>query len=803
MVEHIDHALVAKAHTSMYQCHKYWSRKPHNTVAEYIRCYSGPGEVVFDPFVGSGVTAAEALKAGRIVIANDLDPVARFITLMTVIPADLDELKQAFTTVRSKVEDPIRQMYVTRCENCGRDTELRCLHWEEGQPLRKCYSCTCAQENIVTDCSSFDHEIVASVNSLHIDAWHPRFRFPPGVTFDQARREAGETIADLYTHRNLRALALLWDAISGLSGNTSKELLKFTFSSILHLASKMMIVRSSRPCSSAWVMPSYWFPALSMESNVWFLFDNAFRGRQSVLDAKAESNQTIGDRFQQGKTFILLGEDATNLESLKDESVDYIFTDPPYGGSIQHLELNTIHGVWLFGSPEQQYSPPFEFEITINSEKNEDYYYKLLHASFKECFRVLKPARYLTVTFHSTQQKTFNINLLAAITAGFDLERILYQPPARPSTSGLLRPYGSAIGDYYIRFSKPLSAKRQLPESSVREQRYERVVVETTKRILAQRGQPTPYTFILNGIYPELDKHGVLFYGPGDILKVLKRHLGEEFALVETEVGGKPGKMWWLKDPSSIPYLDIIPLNERVERVVINVLNDRISATFDEILQEIFINFPNALTPDNISVLEILREYAQKTKARKWRLKPSVQQRENEHGQMIYFLAQIGKKLGFEIWIGLREQSDMYESRRLRELCDEALLQPEGIEEASVQRVRNIDVIWHTAGRVKAIFEVENTTGITEAIVRGAHIPYSVERFIVLPEEREGLFDRKAREPALKQRMSENGWRKLFYSKLEEFYEANKRRKRIARREFDSIVGKKAHVDESGQRYLL
>lgn len=196
MVEHIDHALVAKGHTPMYRCHKYWSRKPHNTVAEYIHRYSEPGEVVLDPFVGSGVTAGEALKAQRVVIANDLDPIARFITLMTVVPADLDALKQAFDTVKSTVEGPIRQMYTTKCEICGRETELRCLHWQEGQPLRKCYSCTCEKGDIVGDSSSFDLEMVSVVNSLDIDAWYPRFRFPPGPTFDQARREAGETIAD-------------------------------------------------------------------------------------------------------------------------------------------------------------------------------------------------------------------------------------------------------------------------------------------------------------------------------------------------------------------------------------------------------------------------------------------------------------------------------------------------------------------------------------------------------------------------------------------------------------------------------
>ena len=56
-IEHIDYAIIAQAHTPMYLIHKYWARKPHNVVSEYIQHYSREGEIVLDPFGGSGVTA--------------------------------------------------------------------------------------------------------------------------------------------------------------------------------------------------------------------------------------------------------------------------------------------------------------------------------------------------------------------------------------------------------------------------------------------------------------------------------------------------------------------------------------------------------------------------------------------------------------------------------------------------------------------------------------------------------------------------------------------------------------------------
>jgi DNA modification methylase len=56
--------------------HKFWARKPHNIVRHYIESYSRDGEIVLDPFCGSGVTPLEAMKQGRKAIAVDLDPIA-------------------------------------------------------------------------------------------------------------------------------------------------------------------------------------------------------------------------------------------------------------------------------------------------------------------------------------------------------------------------------------------------------------------------------------------------------------------------------------------------------------------------------------------------------------------------------------------------------------------------------------------------------------------------------------------------------------------------------------------------------
>jgi len=86
----------------MYVMHKYLARKPRNVVLEYIKNYSSAGDVVLDPFVGSGVTALEAIKLSRKAIGVDLNPMSISISRMTGKPADVAAIAKAFTKVADR-----------------------------------------------------------------------------------------------------------------------------------------------------------------------------------------------------------------------------------------------------------------------------------------------------------------------------------------------------------------------------------------------------------------------------------------------------------------------------------------------------------------------------------------------------------------------------------------------------------------------------------------------------------------------------------------------------------------------------
>src|SRR4051812_40035209 len=69
-----------------YKVHKYWGRKPANVVARHVEFFTRPGQLVVDPFAGSGVTLVEATRLGRRAQGFDLNPFAVRLTRAMLHP---------------------------------------------------------------------------------------------------------------------------------------------------------------------------------------------------------------------------------------------------------------------------------------------------------------------------------------------------------------------------------------------------------------------------------------------------------------------------------------------------------------------------------------------------------------------------------------------------------------------------------------------------------------------------------------------------------------------------------------------
>src|SRR5438093_6161903 len=105
-------AAVRQEDARHYGVHPYFTRRPANVVRAYIERYSREGDVVLDPFGGTGVTAIEAFLLGRKAIQNDLNPFANFIarniadtTLGSTVP-----LQKAFEAVHQACEKALKEI---------------------------------------------------------------------------------------------------------------------------------------------------------------------------------------------------------------------------------------------------------------------------------------------------------------------------------------------------------------------------------------------------------------------------------------------------------------------------------------------------------------------------------------------------------------------------------------------------------------------------------------------------------------------------------------------------------------------
>jgi len=795
LAEQINYATVAKPHTPMYLIHKYWARKPHNVVSEYIQHYTKERDIVLDPFCGSGPTPIEAIKLGRKGIGVDLNPISTFVTRMTAMPVDINLIKKIFEEIKVNCKNEINDLYKTKCKKCGKDASIICTHWDNSTPIKIYYYCYSCNKKLDKKPDDEDLKLVKKVEKMEVPYWYPTQRLAyNGEDFKEGTHDPNiDSVDKLFTKRNLVSLTIIFNAISKIKEEKIKQIFLFTFTSMSHLASKMTPVRPTRPLSSFWAMHRYWIPPIFMESNVWHLFDSAVYGTQGIIEGKTDSNSQI-KYYKEAKKFSDLNDGANILlkthnaleltEIVPPNSVDYVFTDPPYGGAVQYFELSTLWASWL------KIGLNYKEEITVNKQQNKDfeYYHKLLRASFKEIYQVLKPGKYMTVTFHSTDIKVWNSIIKAVVMVGFELEKIIYQPPARPSAKGLLQPYGSAVGDYYIRFRKPKETNH-VSEKEIDLNTYEWEVVGSAQRIILERSEPTIYQHILNGIMAELKGGRNVPVGAKNVEEVLKEHIGKEFVLIpiKDEKGKTVGKKWWLKD-YDITHFTQPSLSDRVERSVVSILEKNPKVSFDEILQSIFIDYPNAQTPETEKIKDILAEYADQTPDGKWQLKYKVKVRESEHSKMIFYLAMMGKKAKYEVWVGSNEQSASYNNVKLSSLVTIKKPVWRFISTAYWDRINQIDVIWHDGGRVKYAFEVENTTTITSAIARSSNITaINVNRLIIIPKERERLLYRKIEEPLIKENIEKFKWRFIFYDDLEKFFNQNTKKEKILIDDFDKL----------------
>lgn len=469
-----DQPITTTKATAIYNMHTYWSKKPHDAIREYIKHYTKPGDLVLDPFCGSGGTALAALMEGRAAVAIDLSPAATFITKNYCTPVHPDELQAAFDELKRKVAPEIHWLYETRCDRCdGRATTgytvfsyvfqcPRCLEktslfdciettGEDGKAIRVCPICSAKgiQEEIHVRLPRFgpipvlvnylceegckpqrgerrhndldakkreffqkyDVSKIVEIEQKFIPYWYPPHRMmniesdsePWGDKW-RSGTSSFRTVAELFTKRNLWALALWLDAIRAYDNSpTIKSALLFGLNSSIYNCCRML---QESAWGGALQRGTYYIPSINRESPVpvtlGYKIKDLVRGYEFISD---EVNTP---------SLVVSTQSAVDLSKIPDNTIDYLFTDPPYGGSIQYGELNFLWEAWLDFDTHWH-----KDEIIVNNTRHitDLDWSSMMRRALTECFRVLKPGRWLSLCYHDTSEGTWQFiqDLMAEI----------------------------------------------------------------------------------------------------------------------------------------------------------------------------------------------------------------------------------------------------------------------------------------------------------------------------------------------------------------------------------------------------
>jgi len=501
----------------IYNAHSYHTKVPHPAIMRYIMHYTQPGDIVFDGFAGTGMTGVAAsmckkpdnefkylvekenknVKWGkRNSICTDLSPYATFISSNYNIKTNVIEFANEANELINNLAKDFNYLYDTNnghlsymawarafnCRECGNETDYyqSCYKLENNHWLRKtnfiCANCGIENNtNNVTKAfeTSFDKvtnksraraKLIPVLINFKVDKSR-NYKEPDGIdlklieycsenidfksvpiselkagfnTSQPIKSHGYNFIHDFYSPRTLFLLTELYKRIN--KSNFRKQLM-FVYTSMLPkltLLNRFMPEHGGRALVGPRVGTLY-VPNLSIENNLFEQFDYQLKKIIKAFNIVNDTN--VGGVMSATKAY------------LNNETIDYIFVDPPFGANIMYSELNSIPEGWLKVITENTK------EAIENKGHNKTIfdYQSLMFESFNEYYRVLKPGKWMTVEFSNTSAAIWNTIQYSLQHAGFVISTVTDLDKKRPGLVGMIGP--TAVSqDLAITCYKPSSA---------------------------------------------------------------------------------------------------------------------------------------------------------------------------------------------------------------------------------------------------------------------------------------------------------------------------------------------------------
>ena len=537
-----------------YGVHGYFTKQVWNVVQEYIKNFSQPGDVVLDPFGGSGVTAIEALVLGRKAIHIDLNPLSIFMVQNLVRPVNLSALADAYQRIKA----------------------LFLAH----QPKTE----------------------------AEIDTALARYPYPKGVSLP--RNSDVPFLDELFSREQLAQLAYLKHLIRQIKDEAIQGTLMLMFSGLLNQINLTYHASEGRAAgrgnSSIF---QYYRYRIAPEPSMLDLAERMDLRFNKIMQAKKELALLVSQEVVQ-EAHIYKGS-ATKLDTIPDEQVDYIYTDPPYGSKIPYLDLSVMWNAWLdLPVTEADYIEEAIEGGELGKSKQD--YSDLLAESIREMYRVLKFNRWMSFVFAHKDPAFWHLIVDTAERAGFEYAGAVKQSNNKTTYKKRQNPFTVLEGQLIINFKKvrnPKAIMRIELGADIAD-----IVVQTIEGVIAQHEGAT-----LEQINDELIIRG-LELGFLDVLSQEYQDI-TPFLLDNFDFDDQTKKF---QIRPNTKFKSRIDVRLRIRYYLISFLRrkekEKIDPTFDEIVLHIMPLLKNGKTPENQTILSVLEEIAVRVGHDRWHL---------------------------------------------------------------------------------------------------------------------------------------------------------------------------------------
>lgn len=542
-----------------YGSHQYFTKRAWNVIQGYIECFTNPGDTVCDPYGGTGVTIVEALVLGRKGVYMDISAWATFLAKQIALsPVDLTSLSDAF----DKIE---------------RSCAAKINAWQE-MPIEK-------------------------IEETPVERWYPK-DVPLPKNADVSKVE------DLFTLRQLLELSELYHHIQKIKDDVNRDLLRYAFSATLYKCNRTFISargrKESRGGSSIFSIYRYKVAKRTIELNPWNIFA---RSVKKLIEAKRETNLLITNsedaKFLKGY--------AQNLtEQIEPESLDYIFTDPPYGAHIAYLDLIRMWDAWL-GFETTSQDRDAETIENGDAKHSPEHYKRKLADGIAEMFKALKYDRWMSIVFAHREPAMWDTIVKAAEAAGFEYVNTVPQPlNVIWSMHKKKNPLTVFSGELILNFRKVKNPKT-LAIASIGGDAVSLIRDSAELTIVQHDGATVDQIYV--DLIPKLLENGLLgkvSSEVGDISPVLN----EAFAY------DKESKRFTVRPGSKVGCH--IPMNQRIRFYVTDYLNqaDRLGqlSTIDDIVLNVLPKLKNGEQPRKQRIMDEIKKIARPVLTEKDRL---------------------------------------------------------------------------------------------------------------------------------------------------------------------------------------